>query len=344
MKRTKATAKILQQEDIAVGKNKDEEISTKIQTTPVALDKRPKLNLKSLRNQNSNNVLDPPSIASSKKFKNLHKESNMGATHIEKEEEELKPNTSPGKGKQRAVVDLQMMKEELSQLEDPPVTPWEKEISSNRLQYEFFDIPCEELAQKLLGKVLVRYFENGIILKGRIVETEGYLGTIDKASHSYQNKVTPRNLPMFMPPGTIYVYMTYGMYHCFNISSQGDGCAVLVRAVDPLEGIEHMADQRNTSTKTKKVGLKPHELCNGPAKLCMAYQLNRQHSRYSLCTWKSLWIEDDVSGEEDFKIVESTRIGIDSYGTEWASKLLRYYVYGNKSVSKKDKKAETKIS
>jgi DNA-3-methyladenine glycosylase len=119
----------------------------------------------------------------------------------------------------------------------------------------------------------------------------------------------------------------------------GDGCAVLVRAIDPLEGVEHMADQR----KTKKVGLKPHELCNGPAKLCMAYQLNRQHSRYSLCTWKSLWIEDDGSAE-NFKIVKSTRIGIDSCGTEWANKLLRYYVYDNKSVSKRDKKAETKIS
>lgn len=72
------------------------------------------------------------------------------------------------------------------------------------------------------GKVLVRYLENGTVLKGRIVETESYLGAIDKASHSYQNKVTPRNLPMYMSPGTIYVYMTYGMYHCFNISSQGE--------------------------------------------------------------------------------------------------------------------------
>ena len=72
------------------------------------------------------------------------------------------------------------------------------------------------------GKILVRCLENGTILKGRIVETEGYLGVIDKASHTYQNKVTPRNIPMYMPPGTIYVYMTYGMYHCFNISSQGE--------------------------------------------------------------------------------------------------------------------------
>ena len=68
---------------------------------------------------------------------------------------------------------------------------------------------------------MVRRLENGTILKGRIVETEAYLGEIDKASQTYQGKVTPRNLPMYMDPGTIYVYLTYGMYHCFNISSAG---------------------------------------------------------------------------------------------------------------------------
>ncbi|EGI64437.1 DNA-3-methyladenine glycosylase, partial [Acromyrmex echinatior] len=406
---------------------------------------RPKLNLKSLRNQeyrdteNVYNTTDSQISASSKSSKNSQKEPKM-ETHIEMEK--LKPNTNTKKP--RAVVDLQMMKLELSQLEDPPMTPREKELSSNRLQYEFFDIPCEELAQRLLGKILVRHLENGTILKGRIVETEGYLGAIDKASHSYQNRVTPRNLPMYMSPGTIYIYMTYGMYHCFNISSKEgnahvlikaveplmgleymlknmrwkdngrekqtakfathlkqyklcnnpfkicdafaidqnsfdrkfayacnnlwfesqpfvrpptivaipsknlkpddncDGCAVLVRAVDPIEGMEYMAYQRNTSKKPRKADLKPHELCNGPSKLCMAYQLNKQHSRYSLCTWKNLWIEDDRA-LGDIKIVKSARIGIDSCGPEWANKPLRYYIYDNKSVSKRNKKAEMEI-
>lgn len=117
---------------------------------------------------------------------------------------------------------------------------------------------------------------------------------------------------------------------------------MLVRALDPLEGIEHMADQRKLS-EAKKASLKPHELCNGPSKLCMAYQLNRQHNKYSICTWKSLWIEDD-GALSNFKIISSARIGIDSSGPEWAKKPLRYYVYGNKSVSKKDKKAEMKTS
>lgn len=341
MKRTRAAAKIQQQNTVVKNKN-DEETTPKIQTTSmVTLNERQKLNFKSLQDENSKNACDtsdPHIAASSKKSKSNQKGPN---TEIRIEGEKLKPNTSPGKGKVRAVVDLQMMKKELSQLEDPPMTPWEKELSSNRLQYKFFDTPCEELAQQLLGKVLVRYLENGTVLKGRIVETEGYLGAIDKASHTYQNKVTPRNLPMYMPPGTIYVYMTYGMYHCFNISSQGDGCAVLVRAVDPLEGITYMADQRKTSKR--KTDLKPHQLCNGPSKLCIAYQINKEHSRYSLCAWKGLWIEDDGAAG-DFRIVKSARIGIDSCGSEWANKLLRYYVYGSKSVSKKDKKAEMEIS
>ncbi|XP_050593383.1 putative 3-methyladenine DNA glycosylase isoform X2 [Bombus affinis] len=258
-------------------------------------------------------------------------------------DKEFRPNIAPPKSKPRAVVDLKMMKEELKQLEDPPLTAWEKEICSNRLPYSFFDCPCEELAQNLLGKVLVRCLENGTILKGRIVETEGYLGVIDKASHTYQNKVTPRNIPMYMPPGTIYIYMTYGMYHCFNISSQGEGCAVLIRAVEPLEGIGYMTNQRTSkrsSSASKKLlkDLKEHELCNGPSKLCMAFQLHKNHSKYSLCSWKGLWIEN--AEIEKFNIVKCRRIGIDNYGEEWTNKPLRYYIYGNRAVSKRNKEAE----
>lgn len=89
-----------------------------------------------------------------------------------------------------------------------------------RLDEKFFNVPCVELAKNLLGTVLVRKLGNSH-LKGRIVETECYLGFPDKASHSYQGRRTPRNEPMFMAPGTIYVYQTYGMYYCINISSEG---------------------------------------------------------------------------------------------------------------------------
>lgn len=96
--------------------------------------------------------------------------------------EELKPNASLGKGKLRAVVDLQMMKAELSQLEDPPVTPWEKELSSGRLQYEFFDVPCEELAQRLLGLQGIQLLSyNSLYLKNflfTLKECDNYLKSI----------------------------------------------------------------------------------------------------------------------------------------------------------------------
>lgn len=93
---------------------------------------------------------------------------------------------------------------------------------TRRMDTQFYDVPCEELAKSLLGKILVRQLDDNNTIRGRIVETESYLGPKDAASHSYRGKVTPRNEPMFMKPGTVYVYMTYGMYHCFNISSRGN--------------------------------------------------------------------------------------------------------------------------
>lgn len=118
-----------------------------------------------------------------------------------------------------------------------------------KITEEFYNIPCYELANTLLGKILVRKFE-GNILKGRIVETECYLGGEDKASHSYNGKQTPRNEPMFMAPGTSYVYMTYGMYHCFNISAREPGAAVLIRALEPIEGLDYMRQLRNGNKKS----------------------------------------------------------------------------------------------
>lgn len=118
----------------------------------------------------------------------------------------------------------------------------------------------------------------------------------------------------------------------------------MIRAVEPLEGIETMTTQRTskgTSTAPKKRlrDFKTHELCNGPSKLCMAFQLRKVHSKHSMCSWKGLWIErGDV--DEEIEIVKCPRIGIDNYGAEWSNKPLRYYVHGSKSVSKRNKKAE----
>lgn len=95
-------------------------------------------------------------------------------------------------------------------------------IEGERLDKDFFDVPCIDLARNLLGAILVRKLENNLILKAKIVETECYPGKEDRASHSRNGKRTVRNEPMFMKPGTAYVYKTYGMYHCFNISSRGE--------------------------------------------------------------------------------------------------------------------------
>ena len=100
----------------------------------------------------------------------------------------------------------------------------------------FYIRPCEELAQKLLGKLLYRILDNGEVLCGRIVETEAYLGVVDKACHAYGGKKTERCEPLYMAPGTAYVYFIYGIYHCLNISSQEPGACVLIRALEPLQG------------------------------------------------------------------------------------------------------------
>lgn len=91
-----------------------------------------------------------------------------------------------------------------------------------RLGPDFFSQSCVDLACNLLGKVLTRRLPDGKLLKGIIVETESYLGGEDRCSHSYKNKRTKRNAPMFMAPGTTYVYHIYGKYYCFNISSGGE--------------------------------------------------------------------------------------------------------------------------
>ena len=96
--------------------------------------------------------------------------------------------------------------------------------------------PGLELAKFLLGKVIYRVLGNGDVLSGRIVETEAYLGEIDKACHTYGGKRTDRTRPMFMDPGTAYVYFIYGMYFCLNVSSKDTGGCVLIRALQPITG------------------------------------------------------------------------------------------------------------
>ena len=168
-----------------------------------------------------------------------------------------------------------------------------------------------------------------------------YPGGDDRASHSYQGKRTDRNRAMFAQPGTAYVYMTYGMYFCFNISSRGEGAAVLLRALEPTAGIEQMKQLRKASTKSKKTKeVKDKELCNGPSKLCQAFGINKANTNMmDMADGESeMWIEDHDGDEVD--VVVSTRIGIAGAGEESANKPFRLYEKDNQCVSVIDKKTK----
>uniref|UniRef100_A0A3B3B384 DNA-3-methyladenine glycosylase n=1 Tax=Oryzias melastigma TaxID=30732 RepID=A0A3B3B384_ORYME len=211
----------------------------------------------------------------------------------------------------------------------------------HRLGEDFFHQPCISLAKALLGKVLVRRCSDGTELRGRIVETESYLGGEDKASHSAGGRRTDRNLAMFMKPGTIYVYPIYGIYLCMNISSEGEGAAVLLRSLEPLHGLPVMRELRAARRKESARQLKDKELCNGPSKLCQALNIPRCFDRRDLASDPEVWLERDPD-ESPIKyqdIVSAPRIGIESHG-EWAKKPLRFYLRGHPCVSVVNKAAE----
>lgn len=158
------------------------------------------------------------------------------------------------------------------------------------------------------------------------METEAYLGGEDKASHSYNGKRTPRNEAMYMPPGTCYVYSVYGTHSCLNISSFGEGAAVLIRALEPVSGLEHIRRLRLTK--------KDKDLCNGPAKLCQAMAIDKSFNKEDLTSCESLWVEPRSHDLTDETIMSTGRIGVDYAGSEWATKPLRFYIHGNINVSK----------
>jgi len=170
------------------------------------------------------------------------------------------------------------------------------------------------VARALLGKILVHQVGRGVALAGRIVETEAYLGVGDRAAHAWRG-VTPRTKVIFGPPGHAYVYLIYGMYECLNIVAEGEGSAgcVLIRALEPVEGIEAMRRRRG--------GVKRVEaLANGPGKLTIAMGITRKHNGRDL-TSGSLTVREPEEHLE-FEIGVSPRIGI-KHCADWP---LRFFV------------------
>jgi DNA-3-methyladenine glycosylase len=183
-----------------------------------------------------------------------------------------------------------------------------------------------KIAQELLGKVLVTEF-NGIHTAGMITETEAYAGTIDKASHAFGNRRTNRTEVMFGHGGVAYVYLCYGIHHLFNVvtNEKGTPHAILVRAVEPLEGIEEMLMRRG------KTVLQP-SLTAGPGAMSMALGIHSSNTGLSL-QGPEILIEDRGIKVSKKDIVAATRVGV-AYAQDDAYLPYRFYIKGNAYVSK----------
>jgi DNA-3-methyladenine glycosylase len=184
------------------------------------------------------------------------------------------------------------------------------------------------LARELLGKrLVVADGARGERVSGRIVETEAYMGPEDRAAHSYNNRRTARTETMFRAGGLAYVFFIYGMYYQFNVVTNREDVpqVVLVRAVEPEEGIELMRERRGVR--------KDVELTNGPGKLCVAFGIDRSYNGEDLCGGR-IWIEDAGLTLRARDIASGPRVGID-YAGEFVRKPWRFWIKDNPFVSRK---------
>jgi len=193
----------------------------------------------------------------------------------------------------------------------------------------FFQRDATTLARALLGQRLVR-IDRGRRLAGIIVEVEAYLGVIDKAAHTYRGRRTPRNEAMYGEGGTAYVYFTYGLHHCLNVVAQTRDHpeAVLLRALEPTEGLDLMRRRRPAARREA-------DLCSGPAKLCQALHIDRALNGLDLLRSDALFLEQTRQRALPRRQIEAgPRVGID-YAAEWRDKPLRFWVRANPHVSRR---------
>jgi DNA-3-methyladenine glycosylase len=190
-------------------------------------------------------------------------------------------------------------------------------LLSKKLTREFYSQDTKKVAKEILGKILVHKTEEGI-LKGKIVEVEAYLGLRDPGAIGFRRV---KNIPqaLLLPPGHTFVYFTYGNHWMLNVNAKtGKLGAVLIRALEPLEGREIMEKNRGINDAKN--------LTNGPGKLTKALGIDKRHNGLDLIG-NELYIEDS---NERVEVVVSTRIGL----SNGKNKLLRFYIKGNKFVSK----------
>jgi DNA-3-methyladenine glycosylase len=202
-----------------------------------------------------------------------------------------------------------------------------KILSAKKLKKNFYERDVLTVAKDLLGKILVKKEKSGV-LAAKIVEVEAYHGDIDEASHSFRGK-TKRNEIMFKSGGYLYVYFTYGAHFCCNVVTgiKGQGTAVLIRAVEPISGIERMVKNRfGRKLKNEK---EIFNLTSGPGKVCAAFGINKDHSGTDLSGEKIFILQNKKLKDSEIGI--SKRIGITrSIDLPW-----RFFIKNNPYLSRK---------
>jgi len=200
-------------------------------------------------------------------------------------------------------------------------------VSRRKLPRDFYTrTSVLTVARQLLGQRLVVPGRDGRRVSGIIVETEAYCGPQDRASHAYGGRRTPRTETMYRIGGTAYVYFVYGMHYQFNVVTNVEDIphAILIRAIEPAEGIDTMMRQRR--------GRSHHHLTSGPGKLCMALGIDRRLDGADLLDDR-VWIEAGEPRLPPSAIARGPRIGI-AYAGEWAKVPWRFWIRGNPFVSR----------
>jgi DNA-3-methyladenine glycosylase len=200
-----------------------------------------------------------------------------------------------------------------------------------KLERSFYTRDTIIVAKELLGCILVHKTTSGIT-KGKIVEVEAYKGPKDKGAHSYKCRHTPILDPLFENGGFGYVFRVYGNNYCLNVVTQKENMpeAVLIRALEPFEGIELMSKRRKINLRDGKRS-KFKNLTNGPSKLCQAFDVNTSLNGIDLCK-NELYIMSNKSVDINKEIIATPRINID-YAEEYKNKLWRFFLKGNEFIS-----------
>ena len=179
-----------------------------------------------------------------------------------------------------------------------------------KLSRDFYDRDTVQTARALLGKYLVRRW-HGLWLAGRITETEAYVGAVDKACHAYGGRRTPRTETLYAPPGTAYIYLIYGMYHCLNFVTEpaGTPSAVLLRGLEAAEGAEFLARNRFGKALAELTPYQKKNFLNGPGKVCRALDLTRAQNGLDLTDPAGPLTV--CAGSPPHQVFTGERIGID---------------------------------